>query len=105
MRCCNNHCFYIEKAVDARFEAGLNELRWSIDSIWDVAKTIVFYYAKAVEARIEAALNELRWDMKCCEHFCFNEKTVQARIEAGLMNYDGASMAYEMLQKLLLFLQ
>ena len=87
MRCCKNHCFHIEKAVEARIEAGHNELRWSIDGIWDVAKTIVFYYAKAVEARIEAGLNELRWDMKCCEHFCFNEKTVEARIEAGLNEF------------------
>ena len=76
MRCYKNLCFYIGKAVEARIEAGLNEFRWSIHGIGDVAKTIVFN----------------------------NEEAVEAVSRQASMSFDGASMANEMLQRPL-FLQ
>ena len=64
-----NHCFYHVKTVEARIEAGLNEPRWSLDGIWNVAKTIVFTLQKP-------------------------SRPVPRR---GSMSLDGTSMAYEML--------
>ena len=76
MKCYRNHNFYFEKAVDARIEASLNEPQWGLDGIWDVAKTVVFTMKKM-------------------------SGPVSRRAS---MSFDGASMAYEILQKLL-FLQ
>jgi len=45
----------------------------------------LFYNEKGVEARIEAGLDEPRWHVRCYKNHCFyNEKVVEARIEAGL---------------------
>ena len=60
IQCCTNHCFYNGKGVEARVEAGLDEPRWSLDGICDVAKLTV---EQGAEARIEAGLDEPRWSL------------------------------------------
>ena len=59
VRCFKNHCFYNEKGVEARIEAGLDEPRWHVRCY----KNHCFYNEKVVEARIEAGLDELRWSL------------------------------------------
>ena len=61
---------YFAKTVEARIEAALNEPRWNVDGIGDVAKTVDFTIQKP-------------------------SKPVPRRAS---MSLNGTSMAYEMLQ-------
>ena len=94
------------KAVETSIEAKLASMSLDGASMaYEMLQNHCFYNAELVEARIEAGLNEPRWHMIFCKNLCFAlQKLLKPVPRRATMNPDGASVAYEMLQKPLLLL-